>query len=358
MINKILKKYFFKDKIIKSDVSILIANIRKIALTKEKNIAICIENTGTSFLGIKNATFNLFPKNTIVLPAYYSEIKLTDEQLTEIVNEIKKHQFNYVVISTLPISLNNFLDQLCDSENVNVIFHGALSELSNKKIESQLIKMITYTKAGKIKRLGFVKSGLDKWAKKMFDIDCIQLQLKPVEKIKFSKTETSNSPKIKIGVFGNTSFNKNLYNQIAGALAVDGAEIHTTIQTGFDNLGYDDRIVIHPFLDHLSFIKLMSEMTLNLHLSFSEGMGGQIFTESLSQGVPCLTSYNNEYLKFDKYLQDLLTVEQYDNPWEIKIAIEKVLNEKLETVSLRLIQYSYHIQKEHEELLETFLKPN
>ena len=277
--------------------------------------------------------------------------------MTEVVNEIKKHKFNYVVISTLPISLNNFLDQLCDSENVNVIFHGALSELSNKKIESQLIKMITYTKAGKIKRLGFVKSGLDKWAKKMFDIDCIQLQLKPVEKIKFRKSDTSNSPKIKIGVFGNTSFNKNLYNQIAGALAVDGAEIHTTIQTGFDDLGYDDRIVIHPFLDHLSFIKLMSEMTLNSHLSFSEGMGGQIFTESLSQGVPCLTSYNNEYLKFDKYLQDLLTLDQYDNPWEIKKAIEKVLNENLETVSLRLIQYSSHIKKEHEELLETFLKP-
>jgi len=356
MINKILKKYIFKNKIIHSDVSILIENIRKIALNKEKNIAICIENTGSSFLGIKNATFNLFPKNTIALPAYYSEIKLTDNQLTEIANEIKKHKFNYVIISTLPISLNNFLDQLCESENVNAIFHGALSELSNKKIESQLIKMITYTKAGKIKRLGFVKSGLDKWAKKMFDIDCIQLQLKPVKKIKFSESKTSNSPKIKIGVFGNTSYNKNLYNQIAGALALDDLEIHTTIQTGFEDMGFKNRIVIHPFLEHLSFIKLMSEMTLNLHLSFSEGMGGQIFTESLSQGVPCLTSYNNEYLKFDKYLQNLLTVEQYDNPWEIKNAIENVLDKNSEELSLRLFQYSSHIEKEHDDLLKVFLK--
>ena len=93
-------------------------------------------------------------------------------------------------------------------------------------------------------------------------------------------------------------------------------------------------------------------MDVNLHLSFSEGMGGQVFTESLSHGIPCLTSYTNEYLKNDQELQKLLTVNQYENPWQIKIAIEKVLKIELNT---KLIDYSKLIEKESEILLNEFL---
>jgi Txe/YoeB family toxin of Txe-Axe toxin-antitoxin module len=97
-------------------------------------------------------------------------------------------------------------------------------------------------------------------------------------------------------------------------------------------------------------------MTINLHLSFSEGMGGQVFTESLSQGIPCLTSYTNEYLKFDKDLLELLTVKQYDNPWEIKNAIEKVLEAYNDDLSQRIADYSQNIDNEHHALLAEFLK--
>ncbi len=354
MIIKLLKKIQNKRLKNVADISGILESIAKIANSNEPNLAICIENTESSFLGVKNATLNLFPKCTIIFPAYYSEIQLNKTQFRGIAHEIKKHNFHKIIVSTLPESMNYFLDLLCENENVNVIFHGALSELSNPKTEKQFLKMIADTKSGKINRLGFVKSGLDKWAKKTYDIDCVQLQLKPLQ---FKNhTFEKNKGTIKIGIFGNTSFNKNLYNQIAGALAVDHSEIHTTIHSGFEENGFGDRIIVHPFMDHSQFVSLLSQMTINLHLSFSEGMGGQIFTESLSQGIPCLTSYNNEYLKFDPYLLELLTVPQYENPWEIKNAIEKVLELNGVDLSTRIIQYSKHIENENQELLASFLK--
>jgi glycosyltransferase involved in cell wall biosynthesis len=338
------------------DVNKIIEQIEEIALNNEPNLAICIQNTGSSYLGVKNATLNLFPKSTIVLPAYYSNILLTEKDFRILSDEIRKYKFKNIVISTLPISMNPFLEILSENENVKVIFHGALSELSNETIEKQLIKMILDTKSGKIKRLGFVKSGLDKWAKHTFGIDCVQLQLNPLKveqnKLHYDPIQT----KIKIGIFGNTSFNKNLHNQIAGALAVENSEIHTTIETEFNKCGFENRIVVHPFLNHPDFIRLLSNMTINLHVSFSEGMGGQIFTESLSLGIPCLTSYNNEYLKFDPYLQNLLTVNQYDNPWEIKKAIERVLKVEKEDLRQKMQGYSKHIEHENKVFLDSFLK--
>jgi hypothetical protein len=80
-----------------------------------------------------------------------------------------------------------------------------------------------------------------------------------------------------------------------------------------------------------------------------------VFTESLSAGVPCLTSYNNEYLKHDNELLKLLTVEQYENPWQISKAIEQVLSSDLYLLKKKLINYSLTIEKEHENLLESFL---
>ena len=348
------KKMFGKETFNHIDITYLIESIKLIASNDHKVLAICLENTGSSFLGVKNATLNLFPNNTIFLPAYYGNITLTAKQFIELSDAIVNNGFKQVIISSLPISMNKLLDLLADRICVKVIFHGALSELANEKNETQFFNMIDLAQKGKIKKIGFVKSGLENWANSIFSISTCQLQLKPI-------ATTSESPyvktseKINVGIFGNTSFNKNLYNQIAGALAIENVIIHTSLTTKFSEFGFDDRIIEYPFMDHLTFIQLISEMDINLHLSFSEGMGGQVFTESLAAGVPCLTSYNNEYLKHDNELLKLLTVEQYENPWQISKAIEQIISLDLSFLGRRLKDYSLIIEKEHEKLLESFL---
>lgn len=336
------------------DASYLFESIKLIASKDNKVLAICLENTESSFLGVKNATFNLFPNNTLVLPAYYSNLSLTNKQFIEISEAIVNSGFNQVIISSLPNSMNKLLDLIADKICVKVIFHGALSELSNEINENQFFNMIELAQKGKIKKIGFVKSGLESWCSQLFNIPTSQLQLKPISPVlqtmNFKKTN-----KINIGIFGNISFNKNLYNQIAAALAIENVIIHTSLETKFPAFGFDDRIIIHPFLDHLTFIQLISQMDINLHLSFSEGMGGQVFTESLALGVPCLTSFNNEYLKHDLYLQKLLTVDQYENPWQISKAIKHIISLDMSLLEKRLKDYSLIIEKEHENLLESFL---
>lgn len=347
--NKILGKETFK----KIDITYLLDSIKRIS-NDSNVIAICLENTGSSFLGVKNATLNLFPHNTLVLPAYYSNINLTDSQLFELSEAILKSGFNQVIISTLPISMNKLLDLIAEKMIVKVIFHGALSELSNESNEKQFFNMIQLAQTNKIKKIGFVKSGLERWSSSLFAISTNQLQLKPMKPVSTTKTFKKTN-KVNIGIFGNSSFNKNVYNQIAGALAVENTVIHTSIQTKFTEFGFDDRIIVHPFMDHLTFVQLISQMDLNLHLSFSEGMGGQVFTESLAVGVPCLTSYNNEYLKHDPELQQLLTVQQYENPWQISKAIDQIIRLDLSVLGKRLMDYSFLIDKEHEDLLASFL---
>ena len=49
-------------------------------------------------------------------------------------------------------------------------------------------------------------------------------------------------------------------------------------------------------------------------------------------------------------------MEQYDNPWEIKKAIERVLEVTDDELSLKVVEYSKHIEKEYHELLDAFLK--
>jgi hypothetical protein len=352
-IKKILGKETFKY----IDTSYLIEFIKIVASNDHKVIAICLENTESSFLGVKNATLNLFPTNTLILPAYYSNISLTYKQIVELSEAIVNNGFNQVIISSLPISMNKLLDLLADKVCVKVIFHGALSELSNEINENQFFNMIELAQKGRIKKIGFVKSGLDSWCSELFNIPTSHLQLKPMNYVHHNKEKMlSANKKIKIGIFGNKSFNKNNYNQIAAALLIDNVEIHTFIDTKFPEFGFQDKIFIHPLMDHDEFVKLLSLMDVNLHLSFSEGMGGQVFTESLSQGIPCLTSYNNEYLKHDPELQKLLTVDQYENPCEIKNAIEKLLNFKTDNLKNKLIDYTSVINNESEILLNSFLE--
>jgi glycosyltransferase involved in cell wall biosynthesis len=349
-----IKKLLGKSTIDFVDISDLIMQIKAIEASGNKVLAICLENTESSFLGVKNATLNLFPNNTLILPSYYSNIKLNDKQFIELAEVIFDSGFEQVVLSVVPVSMNYFLNILANKICVKVIFHGALSELSKEASEKQFFNLISLAKEGKIKKIGFVKSGLEKWSNLLFSISTSQLQLRPISPI-YRKEDFKETDKINIGIFGNTTFNKNIYNQIAGALAVENTVIHTSLNTKFSDIGFKDRIIVHPFMDHLTFIELISKMDINLHLSFSEGMGGQVFTESLALGVPCLTSYNNEYLRHDTMLLDLLTVKQYENPWEISKAIEKVISSDLSQLKTKLIDYSSIIEKEHEALLNAFL---
>ncbi len=329
----------------------LIQEIENVYRFNDHSLVLCLDNTGSSYLGVKNAVLNLFPTNTVIIPAYYSNALISDEQILNLANHIVSLGFKQLILGSFPHCFEKLALEIDKRIVVKTIFHGALSELHDFDKMKNFMDMIKLCQSGVISRLGFVKSGLAQWSISLFKIDACWLQLFPITGL--NNKFTFDDGRIHIGVFGNSTFNKNITNQIAGALLVPNSVIHCFKSSQyFENL-FGDRIVLHDHMSHKDFLNLIGSMNLNLHLSFSEGMGGQTFTESISLGVPCLTSFNNEYLRKSNYLSDQLIVQQYDNPLEISKSINVVLNLDLEE---QLIEYSQLMNDEASLLRSAFLQ--
>ncbi len=328
----------------------LIQDIENLYKFNNHSLVLCLDNTGSSYLGVKNAVLNLFPANTVIIPAYYSNPLISDKQILDLANHIVSLGFKQLVLGSFPHCFEKLALEIDKRIVVKTIFHGALSELHDFDKMKNFMDMIKLCQSGVISRLGFVKSGLAQWSSSLFKIDACWLQLFSAKSL--NKISKFNDGRIHIGVFGNSTFNKNITNQIAGALLVPNSVIHCFKSSQyFENL-FEDRIVLHDHMSHKDFLNLIGSMNLNLHLSFSEGMGGQTFTESISLGVPCLTSFNNEYLRKSDYLSDQLIVQQYDNPFEISKSIEAILNFD---IGDQLIQYSQLMNEEATSLRDMFL---
>lgn len=328
----------------------VVAQIDRICKSGDSTIVLTLDNTGTSYLGVKNAILNLFPENTVIIPAYYSNLLISSKHLRQIAEHLIDVKCKQLILGSFPPCFVDFVKTVDKRIIVKTIFHGALSELHEESKQEQFKQLINLCTSGDISALGFVKSGLAEWCRKSFGINAHWLQLIPIQKKEVINKYGENN--IHIGIFGNNSFNKNIINQIAGALLIENAIIHVFSSGAFFEHFFKERIVVHKLMNHEEFICLLGSMHLNMHLSFSEGMGGQTFTESLSLGVPCLTSYNNEYLKKSTYLSDLLIVDQYDNPFKIGKAISVVLDMNL---NQQLIEYSKIMEKEAVLLLNDFL---
>lgn len=333
----------------------LVKIIKQIKTIKKdyESIAFCLNNTNSSWLGVKMATLNLFPNNSIILPAYYSNILLNNSQLNTIISEISRYKFKQIILSGYTKSLNDFIKNLSFTCEVNLIYHGALSELIEEEKDIQFKKIIDFCNEGVINKIGFVKSGLAEWAIKLFKLKAYHITLYNKKRMP-KNLNFINESKINIGIFGSPNFNKNIFTQISAALSIENSIIHTfKIPETF--LTYSNRIVKHNQMNNDNLLDLMGNMRLCLHLSFSEGMGGQTFTEPLSMGIPCLTSYNNEFFENSKYLMDLLIVDQYDNPSFIVKKINQVL--QLDQNKLQKIIYNYNDfhNKKTSKLLKQFL---
>ena len=303
-------------------------------------IAFCFNNTGSSCLGMKNATLNLFPESTLLLPAFHANLLLTEKHQFEIMHKICASSVRQVIFSGIGPEQLPLVPYYAKHVKVKVIFHGALSELSAGGVNTDAFSaMVKLAQDKTITSIGFVKSGLEQWAKDSYGIDAKFIQL-------FAKNlppaiEKASQEKINIGVFGNGNFNKNIPTQLAAALLVPNAVVHTFHSFSIFNDYFSDRVVYHEHMDHDEFISLLGKMDLNLHVSFSESTGGQIFMDSIGLGVPCITSRNNNYLT-DSFLMDSLVVNEYDNPHAIAKKAVFLLKEnqtKLKEEMLRVTKY-------------------
>lgn len=315
-------------------------------------INICAAPTGYSWLGVYNAGLSLFPENTIAIPQYYSNQVLSNEQLTRIGYEIGKLKFDQIIYN----GYNDYFSiiskevlKLNPKMRIGVIYHGFFGELTGNPIQLKITNaMIHEIKAKRIHKMGFLKQGNSEVFEKIFDVPSFLLLNKNPNPI--ANIETRKS----IGVLTNQSFRKNTATQVVAALSLDGYNVDVFNTEEYDGFDLHQRLVKHQHVEHSEFLKILAGTTINSHVTFSEASGGQVFTESLALGVPCLTSLTHGYLNDSEELKQALVVDRFDDAWAIAQKMEEVIANRNHLSKLG-IAYSEQMNQKAEILLKKFL---
>jgi glycosyltransferase involved in cell wall biosynthesis len=253
--------------------------------------------TEGNWLGIANATKSLYPDNSIEIPQNYSNTLFSEKQTIDLCEYISQLNFNKIIISGFASYFYYWIDLLYPKNIIEIIFHGTFSEFHEKAKQIFIGKLISYGKAEKIKRFGFIKKGLNQTFSTLYNFKSYHQPL-PIptipQGIALLKLDKS---KIHIGVFGADTFNKNLHNQVIHALMIENTIVHVLDKSIFKYLELDERIVEHgKNLPRDEFLRILGSMDLNLYMSYSESWG-LVAYESEAMGVPCLRVTDTNYLE-------------------------------------------------------------
>ena len=323
-------------------------NLLKGFVNNKPFLVLTPDNTGANWLGVKNATFAMYPENTFVFPQSYSQPRLSPTQLTEFSNIVTRSNIRLVIFSGTPAYVLSWIEQFHNSKiECGLILHGGLAEMSYSKDNRQnMKKVIELGSKGIISRVGVVKDGLDSWFKNFSNCNVYRV-LPAMELPNGINPNNFNDGKVHLGVFGNSSYNKNRHTQVAAAALVKNSIVHVLEPNEFDYGIPDNRIVTHSNLNRNDFLALLGSMDLNLYCSFSESWG-QVVIESLALNVPCIYSNNSgisDIIDSTKYL-----VNEYDNIVSISKKIETILIDN--NVDFNLNSFQKRVNELNNELIK------
>ncbi len=314
---------------------------------------LCAQPTGYSWLGVRNAGFSLFPNCSAEIPQYYSNQVLSDKQLILLGQKIGELKFEQLIFNGHNLYFELIIDaaiKVNPKIRIGSIHHGFFAEMIGdspvSKISTHLLQCV---RSQKIHKIAFAKRGNADVFKILsnankFDIIYIN-PLSPSSPIAYKKS---------IGVMTNESFRKNTSTQVVAALCLKDYEVMMVKEAGMKAFDFNNKIVETGPLAHEDFIKSLSQNCINSHVTFSEASGGQVFTESLAMGVPCLTALTSGYLDDSAALQNALIVARFDDAWAIAEKMKEVIAQR-DTLSPICIKYSQEMNVKAEELLLKFL---
>ncbi len=343
---------------VKISVDEIIQQVQKIR-SNYSVLAICPDVTGNNYQGVKSATLGLFPMNTLVLPQYFSKSVYSVTELRKIAQAISDLKFETIVFSGMPRYCETLIQTLNTDKNLSAniffIYHGSLASNAEYGIDASdyLNWLLELAASKQIAKLAFVKKGMTELFYSLQKINTQHLLLKTPElnpaRINFERNE------LQIGVLGAGHYRKNFHNQVAAALLFSEAKVHVKNADELNYLKSNNRIVQHKYFEnHIEFLNLVGSMSLNFYVTFSE-CWGQLVTESLMMGVPCLTAYNSGVLDFDSDLKKVLVVEDFDNAVAIHEQAKAVI-ENLDEIALRGIAYVKELNLKADEKLTEFLR--
>lgn len=354
MLRKLRTKLYI-DKNYKVSIEILKEELTRVRTVSE-TLAICPKPTQNNWRGVLTATLGLFPNSTFQIPQYFSKPIYSFKEIEELVSHIMKLAFSKVILSGYPQYFSQIIDCFNNQgfNNVFLIYHGSFSSNREDQVTASfLYEIIKAQKENKIKRIGFVKKGMSESFNKITNVECSHIRLfTPIpdenEKISLEKEHAH------IGVFTHDLYRKNIDNQVVASLMLDNSKVHVRKNYQYEYLFSEDRFVYHPYFnDYLEFQQLLGSMDVNLYVSFSECFG-QIITESIAMGVPCLAADNSGIFDFNANLHELLVVTEFDDSNSIYYKLKEVFMLK-GALKDELKDYIVLLNKKSQESIDAFL---
>jgi len=282
---------------------------------KNKVLGICHDD----WYGVKNATLNQC-SDVITIHNF-------DENTSnKIIAYIKKNKIKKVSINAIIDNMGYFVTLLkkqLPEVKIYFIWHGSFTQQTIEDHISRFNSLYPYF--DKIYKFGFVKNGMADIFKKLGINKAEFIPNRINDPVIKNNRKPNNKPRI--GILANFLWHKNNVNQIIAALLLPKKEIHTLYTPNFLYLTklVRNNIIRHPFLPSDDYLKLLSNMDINLYVSLTECYP-MTFIESLTYGVPCLVGKTSEYiLNNNKKLKKYLVVQNPEDYNEIKEKIEDIL---------------------------------
>ena len=313
MLYKIKEKIYI-NKNIKVKIDELFIRLQEVR-KKSEIIAICPSTTGSSWQGVLTATLGLFPNCTFQIPQYFSNCIYTDQELKLISKKLIELDFKKIIFSGYCSYFSKLIlniKKFSKSIEVSLIYHGSFATNSEDSTTSFILKeILELESSNQITKIGFVKKGMSETLSKIRNTNCCHIILKTDLKLKRYQTRAEN--KTRIGVLTHDQYRKNIHNQIAAALMVKDSFVHIKKNYNYQYFKSDKRFVVETYYESIDdFYKSFAKMTINSYVSFSE-CWGQLITESLLMGVPCLAANNSGIFDGNDFLRDKLVVNEFDD---------------------------------------------
>lgn len=338
-------------------LDVLFETIRTVR-SRSDFIAIAPTITGYSWMGVNRATHALFPGSVLELPHVFGNSVCSEQELREVCRYIATQGFEQVILSGFPPCFASVAMCLRNhGMRVGCVFHGFLAECGLDSWSSRQFKAVLQLCGdGVIAKLACCKKGLPETIGRLTGLTVHKFM------VPTRVTEASGGQAIRreaagrhIGVLAYDTFRKNIHNQVAAALLIEGTTVHVAGQPGLDYWGCDHRLVYHPApMGHRDYDGLLGQMDVNLHLSFSESWG-QVSAASLAMGVPCLIANHSDIYDYDSTLRRRLVSENFDNPYELSSEVAEVMADR-DALSERCTRYVGVLNQKAEELLREFLE--
>ncbi len=234
-----------------------------------------------------------------------------------------------VVVSGFPPGSADFLQAATAAGlATRVVLHSSMTQHGAEAGEAEIAEaVLALAESGVVGRVGFAKEGLQEaFAALGYDVAYVPNRIPRLP----DTPPLDLGPGLHVGVFAEPFWRKNVVTQLGAVALLEGATAHVMIEPDVAYLAALP-VVAHGTLPWEAFIRVQSNVDLNLYVTLSEC---QPLTpvESYAAGVPCLMSRTSALFRDDRALWELTSVDEADNPRAIAAAAERLLTHRNDAV--------------------------